>query len=88
MSWHDMDNGNIELYYAMVNILDWYCKDKKRFNTPVGTFIKVTRALGALEELSGIHPQDIADANDGGEVYGWTGLMGSFEKLWEKGERI
>lgn len=85
--WRDMQDGNVELYYAMVNILDWYCKDEKRFNTPIGTHSRVMKALEALEELSDITPQDIAEANDCGQVFSWTSLMSEFETLWKNGER-
>lgn len=87
MAWRDMQDGNVELYYAILNILDWYTKDGKRFKTEMGVHLKVMKCLDALEELSDITPQDIAEANDCGECHGWTAVMSEFEKQWKNGER-
>ena len=81
--------GNAELYYAIVNVIDWFTKDKKRMEDPHGfEFDRVIKTLETLGELGRIYPDEVADANDCGEkCETWNAVIYAFEKLWENGER-
>lgn len=79
---------NPELYYAIVNILDWYTKDKKCYESDIGTHNRVMKCLTTLQELGHIDIEDISDANDCGKCESWTELIYEFAKLWENGERV
>lgn len=83
--WRDMDNGNVELYYAMVNVLDWY--GKKNIDD-WGVSMTIQRILEDIESLSEDNtPQAVGDANDCGECRMWTDVMKGFRELWKNGER-
>ena len=83
-SWREMDNGNIELYYAIINILDWYGKEERKLYTD----IDMIEILSLLGNMGGFTPEEIGDANDCGECHSWIALANSFRELWKNKERM
>jgi hypothetical protein len=85
--WRDMDNGNVELYYAMVNVLDWLTKSNENYYE-FKSNMAVMETLNTLGILSEITPQEIGEANDcGADCKTWADVMVRFRELWENGER-
>ena len=83
----------MELYYAMVNILDYLAVREITFESRV----RMLCLLDVLAEESvkagfdnSIHEciESIADANDAGGCKTWVEIIDVFRELHRKGERI
>lgn len=70
-----------ELYYAIVNIMDWCGKNDKPFDYELYTAVMVLAQKGDID-IDGF-----ADANDCGKCYNWYQVAKAFRELWKKGER-
>ena len=82
--WRNMDDGNVEIYYAMVNVLDWWGKQSGKREKPIETM----RVLTNLQKLSPDNtPQAVGDANDCGECKTWWDVMRGFTEAWKNGDR-
>lgn len=72
-----------ELYYAIVNIIDYHAKRKLKLDA------RMKEILDTLAEVGHHEISDIADANDAGaDCETWDELVTRFTELMEKGERI
>ena len=72
----------MELYYAIVNIIDYYAKKDKKLNW------RTVGILTSLAETENIKIEDVASANDCPICTTWEDLRRSFADLYKKGERI
>lgn len=72
----------MEIYYAIMNILDYYAKRHKK-PTP-----EVIRILDSLAKINGDKISDIADANDCGNCKTWIGIIRKLSAQFETGNRI
>lgn len=73
----------MELYYAIVNIIDYHAKNKKKLDN------KMKECLDTLLEHGDYSISDIADANDAGaDCTSWDVLVERFSELMESGDRI
>ena len=77
---------NVELYYAMINILDWYGK-KERYLTMEDEANLFDVVLGMLGEIGDLKPEDVGDANDCGVCSSWKEVGKQFRELWKNEER-
>lgn len=78
-----MINAEMAIYYGVVNLIDWAAiegteKDRKT----------VEQILEQIEEMAGIHPAEVGDANDCGECKTWSEVIDGFKELIQSGERI
>ena len=72
----------MEIYYAIMNILDYYAKRHKAL-TP-----DTIRILNSLASINGDEIPDIADANDCGNCKTWTGIVRKLSKQFDSGMRF
>jgi len=77
---------NMELYYAIMNIVDCWALNK--YNLSETRREKLRRILDDLLDMSGDTIEDIADANDCGECHTWGQLIDAIRELFDTGERI
>ena len=81
----------MELYYAIVNILDWYTKEDRSKGSDLENIkqhMKVLNTLIALGDLGDHKPSEVADANDCGKCNTWEELITAWRELWKNGERV
>ena len=76
----------MELYYAIINIVDYLALNKN-------TIAPKRRAeliymLDDLRDMRGDTIADIADANDCGECHTWDQLIDAIRELFEIGDRV
>lgn len=71
----------MELYYAIMNILDYYAKDEKYLES------KMVYLLNYLALKDNIQISDIADANDCGECKTWPDVVKALSELYKAGDR-
>jgi hypothetical protein len=87
-----MENYRPELYYAILNIVDYLALSDTDRETR-------SQLYRTLDKLLWIHADDIgedisetfaaiADANDVGGVKSWQEMVYEFTMLFEKGERV
>lgn len=74
----------MELYYAIVNILDYLALHCESLEMQDDLY----DILDELEGISGIKPSEVADANDCGDCSEWYEIVSAFVELYENGERI
>jgi len=72
----------MEIYYAIMNILDYYAKRHKAL-TP-----DIIRILNSLASINGDEIPDIADTNDCGKCKTWSGIVRKLSKQFDNGERF
>ncbi len=76
----------MELYYAIMNIVDYLALNKNTLNGKIrGNLIII---LDDLLEMNGSTIENIADANDCGECHTWDQLVNCIRELFEIGERV
>ena len=71
----------MELYYAIMNILDYYAKDEKYLES------KMVYLLNYLALKENIQISDIADANDCGKCKTWPDVVKALSELYKTGDR-
>lgn len=72
----------MEIYYSILNILDYYAKDGKELEPKMIPF------LDYLAAKDNINISDISDANDCGTCRTWDELVKAMTELYKKGERV
>lgn len=72
----------MEIYYAIMNILDYYAKDGKYLES------KMVYLLNYLALKENIQISDVADANDCGKCKTWADVVKALSELYKSGERI
>ena len=75
----------MELYYAIVNILDYLAKHK---NLTEEKRMELYFILNKLLTTSGETIEDIANANDCGGCKTWIEIVDRFRELYTSGERV
>lgn len=80
-----MDNINkyAGLYYAIMNILDYIALN----NVTKENEISLYKILDSLLSIEGSKIEDLADANDCGNVDNWADFVAKLKQLFENGER-
>ena len=71
-----------ELYYAIVNIMDWHGKN----DIPLS--YEMFKAVYQIALQGKIDCSSFADANDCGKCNNWYQIADAFRELWKKGERV
>lgn len=74
--------ANMEIYYAIMNILDYYAKNEKYLEAKTSNF------LYYLASKENIQISDIADANDCGPCKTWADVINALSGLYRSGDRI
>ena len=77
---------NMELYYAIMNIVDYLALSKNNINKT--RRVELIYILDDLLDMRGDTIKDIADANDCGECHTWDQLIDAIRELFETGDRI
>ena len=72
----------MELYYAIMNILDYYAKNHKRLDPYMKTFLNILAIKGDITI------EDVADANDCGNCKTWAGIVRALSEQFKNGDRI
>jgi hypothetical protein len=72
----------MEIYYSIMNILDYYAKNDKYLES------KMIYILNYLALKGNIQISDIADANDCGKCESWSELVQALSELFKSGDRI
>lgn len=75
----------MELYYAIMNIVDYLALNNNLSKTRRRELIQI---LYYLLNMRGDTIEDIADANDCGECHTWDQLIDAIMELFETGERV
>jgi len=76
-----MNNPEMEIYYAVVNLIDWYVAQQKDRDS-------VEQILKTIESVTGISPAEVGEANDCGLCATWGEVIDGFVELTEAGERV
>ena len=76
----------MELYYAAINILDWYTKEERNISDEHECYLE--DIFYKICEIGDIKIEDIADANDCGSCKSWDELVAAFRELWRTGQRV
>lgn len=83
----DFERGdNMELYYAIMNIVDYLALNN--YNLSQTRREKLIHILNELLGMSGDTIEDIAGANDCGECHTWEQLIDAIRELFETGDRV
>ena len=75
----------MELYYAIINILDYLAKHKYLSEEER---MEMYSILDKLLTTSGETIEDIANANDCGDCKTWIEIVDRFRELYTSGERV
>ena len=80
----------MEIYYAIVNILDYLAKQKSRVYGFTDVLNQLAYELIRIGEGSSIQEviSSIADANDAGGCKTWEEIIDRFRELYKNGERV
>lgn len=80
----------MELYYAMVNILDYMALHETAYPTALLNILDTLAAEYARQENTQAAEviKDIASANDAENAENWTDIIEAFKALYKSGERI
>ena len=83
-----MGIGNDEIYYAIINLIDFITKIPRERNISDTEEFHIRNTIAYLGEVGGIDIGAVGDANDCGNCRTWDEIIDGFKEQWRCGERV